>query len=445
MKNILFIAYEYPPLRIGGVFRPLAFTKYLKEYNINPIVITLNPESYPIVFDEYITDDDLGKDVISNTRIIHISSTPIASKTKKNKIKNFIDIFFTVHGQEGKGWKKSVFQNMDAIIQEYSPVSMMVTVPPFSIMPLFIKISKLYNIPLLLDFRDAWSQWRVAPYATKFHYLLTLFYEKKYLKNADFIIATSEQTIKDFNQLHPTVSHKKFHYIPNGYDGELKQWQPISPLQKTYTIGYVGSFYYSSESRKLMLTPWWKKKGHRKLQYTPDVQDWLYRTPFFFFKAVKLLFDTYPEWKNKINIEFVGKTPVWLKELINEYSLQNNVTLKGEMSHQKALEFQQSVDALLLTSSKRMGKPDYSIAGKTFEYFQMQKPIIGFVCEGSQKDILLKSNMALICNPDDSFESAKQLLELFSGQIELKPDMTFLKTLHRRQLTKKMADIINSI
>jgi hypothetical protein len=444
MKNILFVSYEFPPLRLGGVFRSLAFVKYLRDFGINPVVITLDPKTYNISFEEYAVDEGLGKEVIENADMELIPSSSLVA-AGKGKLKNFTDIFFSIHGREGKAWKPFVNERIGAIIEKYSPVAIYVTTPPISVIPLFEDIAKAYKLPLIVDFRDAWSQWRVAPYATRLHYWLTLYYERKYLEGAAAVIGTSNQTLSDFKSLHSHVPSQKFHYIPNGYDADLAEWTPVAAHKDQYTIGYVGSFYYSPESTAEVFKPWWKKKGHRMLQYVPDKQDWLYRSPYFFFKALRQLFDAYPEWQKKIKVQFVGKVPDWLKAMIEEFSLQENIELLGLMNHKDALAFQRSVDALLITSAKRFKKPDYSIAGKTFEYFQMQKPILGFVCEGSQKEILEQSGTTLICDPDNAAESARSIVGLFNDEIRLQPDIGFLQGLHRKLLTSKLVDVINGV
>ncbi len=44
MKKVLMIAYDYPPLGDGGVFRTLKFTKYLPKFGFQPYVLTVkNP------------------------------------------------------------------------------------------------------------------------------------------------------------------------------------------------------------------------------------------------------------------------------------------------------------------------------------------------------------------------------------------------------------------
>jgi glycosyltransferase involved in cell wall biosynthesis len=444
MENILFITYEFPPLRLGGVFRSLAFVKYLREFGINPVVVTLDPKSYNEAFEEYAVDEGLGKEVIEHADMELIPTSPQVSNAK-SKLKNFVDIFFSIRGQAGKAWKPFVQERIGAIIDKYSPVAIYVTTPPISVIPVFKEIAEANKLPLVLDFRDAWSQWRLAPYATRLHYWLTLYHERKYLESAAAVIATSNQTLSDFKSLHSHVSAEKFHYIPNGYDADLAEWTPIVLNKEQYTIGYVGSFYYNPEATGEVFKPWWKKRGHRMLQYVPDKQDWLYRSPYFFFKALHELFQAYPEWKTKIKVKFVGNVPGWLKSMIDEFSLQENIELLGRMNHKDALEFQRSVDALLITSAKRLQKPDYSIAGKTFEYFQMQKPILGFVCEGSQKEILEQSGTTMICDPDNAAESARKIVGLFNNEFQLKPDIGFLEGLHRKVLTKKLVDIVNSV
>ena len=233
--------------------------------------------------------------------------------------------------------------------------------------------------------------------------------------------------------------------ITNGFDDEINDWEIVLPKKDNYVIGYVGSFYYDKEATEMMLMPWRKKKLHRKLQYISVKQNWLYRSPYFFFKALRILFDKHPRYTKILNIKFAGKKPDWLYDMIKEFRLEKNVELLGVISHQDSMHFQQTCDALLITSSKVIGGSDYSIAGKTFEYFTMQKPIIAFVSEGAQKDILQQSGTALICDPDNAESAAENILELFEHKINLIPDNNFLSSLSRKKLTEKLSVVIQEI
>lgn len=441
-KTILFIAYEFPPLNFGGVHRPLAFAKYLNEFDIKPIIVTLSSNSYHQVYRPPV-DHTLGKDVLTENIIIKIDSENII-RINKSRIKNFFDIFFSVSGNESKGWRKDFKLQVTNTVKEFKPEAVFVTVPPFSILKEAAWVAKKFNLPLITDFRDAWSQWRVSPYGSYFHYKATLRAEAKYLQISKAIIATSKQTLADFKKLHPSLNNNKFHIITNGFDDEITNWAIDLQKKNCYTIGYVGSFYYSPELTSLMFTPWWKKGFHRKFQYIPQKQAWLYRSPYFFFKALRKLFDENPEYARRLKVKFAGQKYGWIDQMIKEFKLDDTVELIGVLSHRNSLLFQQSCDALLITSSKVIGGKDYSIAGKTFEYFKMQKPIIAFVCEGAQKDILEESGMALICDPDDEKVSAILMKQLFDLKIYLQPNNNFLSSLSRKKLTEKLASIIKN-
>jgi len=439
MTNVLFIAFEFPPLVRGGVHRPLAFSQHFARFGINPIVITLDKGSYAHTFDVYGVDEMLAGKINKDITVI---SVPADKPRQRSRVKEFYSIYFSILGNEVKYWKDNFYRAVDKAVKEYSPRAILVTVPPFSALELAATVAKKYNLPLISDFRDAFSQWRATPYGSFGHYLKTLQVERKYLKASDAIVATSRQTLDDFRRLHPGVEADRFHYIPNGYSGELDSWKPLDPGRDQFVIGYVGSFYYSPEAREQMLQPWWKKKGHRMLQYIPMKQDWLYRSPWFFFRALQRLNEQNPGLGRRISVKFAGKTPPWLIGMIESFGLKDQVTLMGEVPHHRSLEFQRECDALLITSAKQLGGRDYSIAGKTFEYLQIQRPVVAFVCDGAQKDLLEEAGTALICDPDDPEQAVSQLAEFFGGRTVFTPNYSFLNTLTRAELTHQMSDLI---
>ncbi len=144
----------------------------------------------------------LGKEIRESTDMIHVKSGKIPPPSRLRK---FLSIYFTIHGNETKYWKNGFYEAVEAAVKKFSPRAIFATVPPFSILPLATEVAKKYKLPLILDFRDAWSQWRTVPYGTIFHYWKTLQMERKYLREANAIITTSEQTLDDFKKLHREV------------------------------------------------------------------------------------------------------------------------------------------------------------------------------------------------------------------------------------------------
>jgi hypothetical protein len=170
--------------------------------------------------------------------------------------------------------------------------------------------------------------------------------EGSVFKQAAKIIATSEVTIDDFKLLHPQINPDKFVYIPNGFDFNIDFKTIKTFVEEKIKIGYVGSFYYSPESRELIFKKWYKKKGHRKLQYVPRKEDWLYRSPYFFFKTLKEVFDKIPELRQKVEIHFAGNKPQWFDSMVSEFELDEQVTYLGWMSQSESLSFQNTCDFL---------------------------------------------------------------------------------------------------
>ena len=444
MINILFFANDFAPLRSGGTFRSIYFVKYLRKFGINPIVLTDDFE-YSIKYNVYKEKDfdyNLNKVISDDIKVHYIKQNWEKYKNKGRLITKILDYFRVSEGHPFL-WEKEIIKYIKNNI-DISKISLIYcSIPPFYTSLIAVKMAKIFKLPLILDFRDPWLIWRTSPYSTYLHYYFTRFYEKRCIEKAQSIIVTSDQTMKDYIRLYPSIPISKYHLITNGYDAEISDWNFIDSNNAKFIFGYVGSFYYSVKARQDMFSPWWKKKGHRALQYLPQKQDWLYRSPFYFFKAISQMFLDHPEMKTRVEIRFAGTIEDWLIDMVKEFNLSDNFQHLGLLPHKEALEFQQSCNALLLTSAKVIEGEDYSIAGKTFEYISMHKPIIGFVCKGAQQRILQNSGVSLICDPDDSITSSKKLFELINGNLTFSPNVEFLNRLSRENLTLELSNVIN--
>lgn len=443
--TIFFVAFEFPPLGSAGVQRSLKFVKYLPGFNIRPVVITVKEADYAAAMPGHPVDESLSNELSAGTIIERIHCTSVSHKNE-GKLKSWARIYFSVIEEFNKTWRPELEKQLPALLEKYKPKAIYVSLPPFAMGPLWTELADKYSLPLIADFRDAWSQWCVAPNASYFHYLKKTGYERRVLQQAARVICSSGQIMKDMQQIHPSINKQKFAVITNGYD-ETLQWPAELKVtfREKFIIGYVGSFYYTPESRSTIFTPWFKKPLHRMPQYVPRKEDWLYRSPWFFFKAIRRLLDENPALENKIEIRFAGKTPGWLQQQIAHFKLENHCKHLGFLKHDKVLAFQKECDALLITSSKVIGGRDYSIAGKTYEYFTIGRPILGFVCEGEQKDILAESGLSVLFDPDNTNACVATFNKIFEQQVILKPDVKAVEQYHRKHLTSKLAGLIQSI
>ncbi len=439
--NLLIIAHQFPPLNTGGSHRPFKFAKNLSNFGIQPYIITPKAELH--------TSSSLDDSLLSGLKSkLNIIRTDIEGEKRSDRWSD--TYYFNIVDLHAARWKRYLFKAIEELLETVKIDACLITAPPFSMAKLGIEIKKKFQLPYILDMRDAWSHWLITPYASYWHYKKTLKLEGNALAAADAIVVTSPQTIADFQELHPQIPKKKFHLILNAYDEnppnypELIEMEKAS-VEKPIRIGYVGSFYYTPYQRKLMFDSWWKKKPHQYLQYTPRKEDWLYRSPYFFFKALQKLKEQRSNLHELLQVDFVGRVPEWLKPMIAEFRLEDLVNLKGPLSHTEALAFQASCDTLLITSAKVLGGRDYSIAGKTFEYICRQKPILAFVCEGAQKDLLENTGLSMSCPPDDTEKSTRILDRMIEGDFKLHPNQEYINGLHIKETTKKLVELLKQL
>ncbi|RYG37537.1 MAG: hypothetical protein EOO01_30130, partial [Chitinophagaceae bacterium] len=435
MDHIIFIAFEFPPLQAGGVFRSKEFAKLLPDYGVLPHVYRLSPQHFGNIYPGFRLDEKLTHEVAASKAVVKDVPIDPVWNLYSNGIKRFLNIYFNVYrGNEHKKWRHHLLSMVLKDAEQTPFKAVFVTAPPFGMLPLAAEIAERLELPLIIDMRDAWSFWNSTGFGSYFHYLATLSKERKYFKRADAVIATSDQTISDWRELHPHFAGGKFHCITNGYDRNnvppISREIIIKPVshEKEFSIVYVGSFYYSPDARNNMLLPAWKRKRLRKLQYYPRKQDWLYRSPYFFFKALARLFEIDPPLRKLVKVKFAGDEYDWLRKMITEFGLQNEVQLLGRIDHSESLALQRTADALLITSAKVYGGRDCFIAGKTFEYITMNRPVLAFVAEGSQKDLLEKTGLSVGFDPDNTEASAIRLKQILREGLALTPRISFIET-----------------
>ncbi|MEW6061984.1 MAG: glycosyl transferase family 1, partial [Bacteroidota bacterium] len=136
MRNVLVIAYYFPPLGGSGVQRVLKFVKYLPQFGWQPTVLTIGPTAY------YAKDESLLKEIESlNIRIIRTSSIdPNTVVHKKHdvvrmpkegtrKLLSFIsDTFFIPDNKIG--WKRKAIKAASEVLKNEKFDVIFATSPP---------------------------------------------------------------------------------------------------------------------------------------------------------------------------------------------------------------------------------------------------------------------------------------------------------------------------
>ena len=173
MKKALIIAYYWPPAGGPGVQRLFKFVKYLRDFDVEPIVYIPENPSYPINDDSFVNEIPEGLKVIkqpikepyklaskfskgdSNT----ISKGIIKNSSKqslKEKLMLFIRGNFFIPDAR-IGWVKPSVQFLNKYIRENGIEVVITTGPPHSLHLIALKLKNKLAFNWIADFRDPWT------------------------------------------------------------------------------------------------------------------------------------------------------------------------------------------------------------------------------------------------------------------------------------------------
>ncbi len=289
------------------------------------------------------------------------------------------------------------------------------TSPPHSAHLGGMMIKLITGAKWIADFRDDWTGGESQPSPTILHTFINRLLEKFVLKYADQVIGMCEHlTINLFNKSGTIEMRGKFTTIMNGYDPEdFSDFLNFSPNAR-FTITHCGSISKVSD-------------------------------PEPFLKAIKNLFQKYPELINKIQVQFIGMDIFnRLEELVLNFELTPYIEPIRYLPHREALKEVMRSHLLLLTIFKKTNEE--IITGKLFEYLASGKPILLISSEGEVARIVRKLNRGSVV-PNDDLPGIQHAIFNYFQKFE-KNELSFDRPLSvpqfdRKQQTQRLAEIFD--
>jgi glycosyltransferase involved in cell wall biosynthesis len=166
-----------------------------------------------------------------------------------------------------------------------------------------------------------------------------------------------------------------------------------------------------------------------------------------FFSALKKLCSENTDFKKDLKLNFIGDISNEVKEQIEINKLSENTEFVGYVSHQKAIQYQQKAQVLLLLIPN-IKNANGILTGKLFEYLTANRPILAISPENKDlEDILFQTNTGFITNYKEE-QKIKETIESFYKRYKagsLKVTAKNIAKYHRKELTKELAVIIKSL
>ena len=324
MKKVLLVSFYFPPYGDIAGIRASKFCKFLPEFGWEPWVLTIDKRYYGQK-----TTDTTPKE-LEFTRVTRLPYLPIPfAKTFASLAYPLFMLFFILKNKN----------QLDAIHMIGSPYH------PFLLTPI---ITKLFNLPVSLDFRDSWSHnfgfnGRGIDEATlydKIRCYISYCIEKIAVKNSSFVTFATSVLQDEYIEL-LRQDKEKFHTIFNGYDQE--DFINISPISLT-------------EKKTIILTG----KFH---EYTPN--------------AAKLFLKIIGELSNFTFI-YIGNEHETIQSIAQNLQAENNVITMKYQPYKRALQFISGSNFCLLSNGLVNG-----MGTKIFDYLALAKPTLCLVPEES--------------------------------------------------------------
>lgn len=447
MKNILIIAYYYPPKGGAGVQRTAKFANYLSKFGYKVHVLTVKENTAGLVdlsiYKEINNSITIYRTDIKETNLLNSIMNLMKRTTKnknssekeqtndyklnlKSKIKDIFKTFFlnlyslAFIPDDKKGWIQFAVDQGKKIIKENDIDLIFTTSAPYSTHIIGYKLVSNIKVKWVADFRDPWAS---NPFSN-YNFVLQSIYnhlENKVVKKSNRIISVSKPIIEDFIKRYPNENNNKFVVIPNGYDEEdfAELDLEISKHNSKFTILYNGTLYGK-------------------------------RSPETILSVIESLIAKEKIDKNKIQIRFIGEIGNTYMRIIKYYSNKypGVVVHKSYIPHKESLFELCKANALLLIIDEGRGSEGI-YTGKLFEYIRVGKTILGVVPEGVAKDLIDETNTGYTALPSNEIEIENIIVRAYNDFINcsntLLPNNDKIKEYSRENLTKKLIKEIESI
>ena len=278
MKKVLILAYDFPPYISVGGMRPYNWYKYLKEFDVEPVVITRQWENKHGNQLDYIDSGSSSETIVENTAHGTIIRTPYQpnfanrlmlkyGEKKYRILRKSISAFYEfAQFILPIGPKAELYRGAKHYLKNNEVDVIIATGDPFVLFSFASKLSKEFDIPWIADYRDPWShneQHGKKLIQKKWNHYI----EKKTVSTVSHISTVSKFVHSKIDKLIP---NKPFSINPNGYDTMvIDKIKNIQQNKDELCISFVGTIYnwHPIESFLRVANNFIKDHPHAKIKF----------------------------------------------------------------------------------------------------------------------------------------------------------------------------------
>ena len=389
LRNVLMLTYDFPPCRTpGAAVRTVKFVRYLPEFGWRPTVLCRADRP----------DAGVGSDGVVAV------PTPFPERLS--------------YQAAAWGWAASVLRVARRLLLGGRFDLLYASGPPFPHVLAAAHLSRARSIPLVVDFRDAWSldpfedgAWpkRVAKRALcRWAYPI---FERRIFDAADAIVSNTPSMAAAYG---PRVRQGGAAHalVPNGFDG-ADFGPPVGRRAVTDPVTFLHCGRFGGVSGRSADT---------------------------LLNALRRAAET----GRRVRLRCLGDASATLERAVRRHGVTELVELAPAIPHDGAIGEIRRADVLVLFQAGGRG-PVTPVAGKTFEYVRSGRPVLGIVPSGDNHALVEQhASIHRLVSPSDPAAVAAAMCELADGHPwptrEPGPGFAMYE---RRTLTARLAELFD--
>ncbi|MBE2265687.1 MAG: hypothetical protein IAE64_05505 [Flavobacteriales bacterium] len=433
-KNVLVIAYHFPPGGGPGVQRVLKHITYLRKFGWNPVVLTVENGDFPA------RDESLLHRIPADVPVVRIPiREPYVLYKKFMGSKGApVDVNVNMDSAQRRGWKswlahviRSTFFIPDArvfwwrpaaraalhIVKKHNINVLYSSSPPYTCSLIANSVHKKTGLPWVAGFRDPWTGFLTTPERWFLPAAVDKAMERAVFRNASAVECAWTGIIDDAIAKMPDLNRDKFFHVPNGFDSS--DFPPVSYVPNdVFTITYTGSLYGQRTPAALLSA---LETLHRRGELSPD----------------------------RIRLRIVGRFGANVEAMLRESVFWPSVELVSYVPHHESIAYliRSEINLLIVDSTKESAQ---IVPGKVYEYIGVHRPVLAIAPSGSAIENLIAETRAGISvdpeNIDGLAEFVKQSLYNWQNGIPIAlPSTDVISKYERKNAALALAEILNKV
>jgi glycosyltransferase involved in cell wall biosynthesis len=412
--RVAFLAFYFPPDGGPGTQRPASWARHFDSHGIETTIFTR-----AIASDDARSRceprDESFAGWVSAVRVERIPWDPDPAKASR--------------------WRSAV---LDAILAVHArrPFDLvLVTAPPFELVPLGGQVAARIGVPLVVDLRDAWVLDGIRPASHWLAYRRELKLMRESLEKADGIVTTTDAATRAVERL--LGGSVPVRTVTNGFEPEDFRETPRDVRDDgSFRITFAGQFISGDA-----LPPRTPKEVVRRLLRIRSVRiDPTGRSPVHLLEAIRRLRQREPALGRRLRFEFVGVVDPATAELIDRSGVADAVTCHGFVPHAEVIRRMRSADALFIClNGMPADQQPLVIPGKLFEYLAARRPVLAALPAGDARRIALAHADAVAVEPCDPDSIARGIARIAAGDLDSRNAGVGLERFTREALAGEMA------